>query len=221
VIAPERLAALHALQDDALSAVGALGTGFYLTGGAAAARGYLRHRLADALELAVSDDSRFGLWCVQIVTALTGASSWKVEVLRRQPRFVRLTLARGEWKLPVELSNQAFPHLGELTVHPVLGRLSSVENLVADLVTALADRVEPEDLADLWGFCCRERFPPRRALELAREKAAAVFPIDLARVVSAATRADWELVRWTDPPPAEGFLEDLRHLAEELLLLKV
>jgi hypothetical protein len=221
MIAPDRLAALHALQDDALAAAAAVGTGFYLTGGAAAARGYLHHRLADALELEASDDPRFGLWCVQVVNALAGSSSWKAEVLRRQPRFVRLTLARGEWKLPVELSNHAFPHVGELTVHPVLGRLSSVENLVADLVTALADRVEPEDLADLWGFCCRERFSPRRALELAREKAAAVFPIDLARVVSAATRADWELVRWTDPPPAEGYLGDLRHLAEQLLLLKV
>jgi hypothetical protein len=48
-----------------------------------------------------------------------------------------------------------------------------------------------------------------------------VFPIDLARVVSAATRADWELVHWTDPPSAEGYLGDLRRLAEELLLLKV
>ncbi len=221
MIAPDRLAALHALQDDALAAAAAAGTGFYLTGGAAAARGYLRHRLVDALDLAVSDDPRFGLWCEQVVAALEASPAWTTEVTLREPRYVRLTLVRGEWRLPVELANDAFPHVGELTVHPVVGRLSSVENLLADLVTALADRVEPEDLADLWGFCCRERFPPRRALELAREKAAAVFPIDLARVVSAATRADWELVRWTDPPPAEGYLGDLRHLAEELLLLKV
>jgi len=212
--------ALHGLQDAVLGAVSRLETGFYLTGGAAAARGYLGHRLAETLELAIGDDARFGRWAEQVASSLTTSTEWTGEVTSREARFVRLALARGDCRVPVELSNDAFAHVGTVSVHPVLGRLSSADNLLADLVTALADRAEPEDLADLWGFCCRERRPVAPSLEAARSKAASVFPIDLARVVSAATRADWELVRWLAAPPVESYLDDLRRLGEELLLLK-
>ena len=37
-------------------------TGFYLTGGTAASRGYLNHRFSDDLDLFVNDDDRFSLW---------------------------------------------------------------------------------------------------------------------------------------------------------------
>ncbi len=53
---------LYPLQDAVLDAFGKVETGFYLTGGTAASRGYLNHRFSDDLDLFVNDDSRFGLW---------------------------------------------------------------------------------------------------------------------------------------------------------------
>jgi hypothetical protein len=44
---------------------------------------------------------------------------------------------------------------GQVLVHPVLGRLDTAENILANKLTALADREEPKDLADVWGFCTR------------------------------------------------------------------
>jgi hypothetical protein len=217
---PARLTAAYAFQDEVLRLVSSLGTGFYLTGGAAAARGYLGHRAADALDLVVDDDPRFGAWSEQVVTALTASPEWTIELLEREPRLVRFGLARGGQLLPVGLSSDAFAHVGEITVHQALGRLSSAENLLADLVTALADDMEPDDLADLWAFCCRDHWPVVGALEAARRKGAEFFPIDLARVVAAASRADWEVVRWIAPPPAERYLGDLHRLSEDLLLFK-
>jgi len=41
--------------------------------------------------------------------------------------------------------------------HPVLGRLDSAENILANKISALIDRDEPKDLADIWGFCCVRR----------------------------------------------------------------
>ena len=39
--------------------------------------------------------------------------------------------------------------------HPVLGRLDTPENILANKLSALVDRQEPKDLADIWGFCSR------------------------------------------------------------------
>lgn len=212
------LPTLYAFQDEVLHATSALGTGFYLTGGTAASRGYLGHRVGEGLELVVNDDPRFGLWAGQIADALLHDENWTGELVVREPRFVRLGLARGDCRLNVELSSDAFAHVGEVTVHPSLGRLDSAENILADVITALTDRVEPEELADLWGFCCAKRLPVARVLEATQ--AAGIFPVDLARIVSGATRADWALVRWIAAPPADVFVEDLRRLAEAMLLIK-
>ena len=66
----------------------------------------------------------------------------------------------------------------------------------------------------------RMGLPLGDALEGAHGKAAGLFPVDLARPLLRATSSDWELVRWIDAPPADQFLEDLRRLGEELLLLQ-
>ena len=107
----------------------------------------------------------------------------------------------------------------EVSVHPVLGRLDSAENILANKLTALVDRQEPKDLADVWGFCARMGLSLAGALEGAQGKAAGLFPADLARALLSATSSDWRLVRWIEAPPVEQFLDDLRRLGEELLLL--
>ena len=107
----------------------------------------------------------------------------------------------------------------EITLHPQLGRLDSPENILANKLTALADRDEPKDLADIWGFCCRLGLPLSRALDDASSKAAGLFPPALARGLLSASRADWELIRWIEAPDPDAFLADLRRLGEELALL--
>ena len=52
---------LYPFQDRVLQMLSGLETGFYLSGGTAASRGYLDHRFSDDLDLFVDDDDRFGL----------------------------------------------------------------------------------------------------------------------------------------------------------------
>jgi len=101
----------------------------------------------------------------------------------------------------------------------VLGRLDTAENILANKLTALADREEPKDLADVWGFCTRLKLSLPAALQGAHGKAVGLFPLDLARPLLTATRSDWELVRWIEAPTLEEYLDDLRRLGEELLQL--
>lgn len=202
-----------------LEAFSKVETEFYLTGRTAASRGYLNHRFSDDLDLFVNDDSRFGLWADRLVNSVTEHPEWDVAVSLRDSRFVRFSVIAPDVTLKIELVDDVPSRVGSVSVHPVLGRLDIPENILANKLTALADRQEPKDLADVWGFCVRLALPIADALEGAHGKAAGLFPVDLARPLLSATPSDWKLVRWIEAPPAEEFLADLRRLGEELLLL--
>jgi hypothetical protein len=78
---------LYPFQDEALSVLGGLDTGFYLSGGTAASRGYLHHRFSDDLDLFVNDDASFGLWADRVIQALAARPGWSVSVSLRETRF--------------------------------------------------------------------------------------------------------------------------------------
>ncbi len=213
------LTQLYPVQDRVLAQLAPVETGFYLTGGTAASRAYLHHRFSDDLDLFVNDDARFGLWAQRVVQALGRSGDWHVTVVQQDARFVRLTVAEGDLVLKIEMVNDVPAHIGELKRDPVLGLLDSPENILANKLTAVVDRSEPKDLADIWGFCCRMALSCEAALEGAQSKAAGLFPADVARVLLSVTKDDWQLVRWSDPPECTRFIDDLRALGERLLLL--
>ncbi len=210
---------LYPLQNKVLRVLNGIETGFYLSGGTAASRGYLNHRFSDDLDFFVDDDERFGLWAARIIQELVRQSQWRSDVLLQEERFVRLTLIEGKTLLKIELINDVPARVGQVQQHPILGRLDSAENILANKITALVDREEPKDLADIWGFCCRMNLPLVDAIVGAQGKAAGLFPVDLARILLSATGADWEQIRWVDAPPAEQFVADLRALGESLVLV--
>jgi len=209
---------LYPFQDRVLAVFRDIETGFYLTGGTAASRGYLDHRFSEDLDFFVNDDERFGLWAERVTQTLAASSEWQTEVLLKEPRFVRLNLEQEPGSLKLEFVNDVPAHVGAIHEHPILGRLDSPENILANKLTALLDREEPKDLADVWGFCCRLGLSVVRALEDAHSKAAGLFPADLARVLLGANRSDWELVQWIEAPEPERYLAELRRVGEELLL---
>jgi hypothetical protein len=209
---------LYPLQDRVLKVINDVETWFYLSGGTASSRGYLHHRFSDDLELFVNDDQRFGLWTDRIVHTLADSPGWRIDVIQKDDQFARLSLLNADVALKIELVNDVPSHLGEIRTHPVLGRMDSPENILANKVTAVIDRREPKDLADIWGFCRLMGLSLDRALTDAHSKAAGLFPADLARVLCSATRTDWEAIRWIDPPKPEDFLRDLQEFGEHLIV---
>ena len=93
---------LYPLQDRVLGLFRQIDTGFYLTGGTAASRGYLNHRFSDDLDLFVNDNSRFGLWAERLIQALLQESTGKVTVGLREERFARLTFTQQDVALKVQ-----------------------------------------------------------------------------------------------------------------------
>lgn len=187
---------LYPLQDAVLQSLRGVETGFYLTRGTAASRGYLQHRFSDDLDFFVNDDARFGLWSTRVVAMLSSLSARQVQLSQRDERFVRVELVAAGVPLKIEMVNDVPAHVGEVREHAVLGRLDAPENILANKVSAVVDRREAKDLADIWGFCCRLGLSLNEAIGNARSKAAGIFPADLARILSSADAYDW--------PPYDG-----------------
>ncbi len=119
--------------------------------------------------------------------------SFAVNVLAREERFVRFEASEADIRLKIELVNELRcasaggpprrvrpAHVGEVRLDPVLGRLDSAENILANELTAVLDREEPKDLADVWGFGCKLGLSIDTAITAAQSKAAGAFPADIA-----------------------------------------
>ena len=218
MISPADFESLYALQDQALGLIREVETDFYLTGGTASSRGYLHHRFSEDLDLFVNDDARFSLWADRIGVRLAACKEWRTETSLREDRFVRFFLHRPEIALKIELVNDVPSRIGEVAQHPVLGRLDTAENILANKISALIDRDEPKDLADIWGFCTKLGLSIESAIEGAQGKAAGLFQPDVARRLLSAVTSDWELIRWIEIPSVEAYLREIHRLGERLLL---
>lgn len=210
---------LYPLQDQALAIITDLETGFYLTGGTAVSRVYLHHRFSDDLDLFVNYDKRFGAWANLVIRTLSAQARWQVTVTKNEEFFARLLLQQNDVTLKIEMINDVPSHIGEIHQHPVLGRIDSPENILANKLTALVNREEPRDLADIWGLCTKLGLSLVDALTGAHSKVAGFYPPDLARRLCTATVKDWELVRWIEPPVLETYLAELMALGDGLILV--
>jgi len=209
---------LYPFQNEVLQLINKEDTPFYLTGGTAVSRGFLNHRFSDDLDLFVNDDDLFPVWAERVIFALSGQDCWKLSLIQKEKRFLRALLNCEGLDMKIELVNDVRARTGHISNHPLLGRLDSPENILANKITALLDREEPKDLADIWGLCCNRKLSLAAAIQGAQGKAAGVFPADLARILCSVTCADWEAIRWIEAPPIDGYLRDLRFLGEELIL---
>ncbi len=209
---------LYPFQDRVLSVVAGVETEFHLTGGTALSRGYLDHRFSDDLDLFVNDDSRFGLWADRVIHALQLTRDWSFQVVQRDDRYVRLNLELDQLSLKIELANDVPSRVGQPWIHPQLGMVDTAENILANKITVVLDRTAPKDLAGIWALCCPLDLSLEKAITGAQGKAAAVFPVDPARVLCSATQADWDLVRWNRAPDALEYVADLHRLGQELIL---
>jgi hypothetical protein len=210
---------LYPLQDSVLSLIDGLDTGFYLTGGTAISRVYLRHRVSDDLDLFVNYDPQFANWSGLIADVLLRQPLWQTAVVMRQQYFVRLLITAGDVTLKVEMVNDVPSHVGEVQRHPLLGRIDSPENILANKLTALINREEPRDLADVWGLCTKMGLSIQQAVEGAASKATGIYPPELARRLCTVAVRDWEQVIWLDPPDVDTYLADLVRLGDALLLV--
>jgi hypothetical protein len=211
--------ALYALQDAVLRCLSGVEQAFHLTGGTALGRGYCQHRYSEDLDFFVNDATDFELWrdrSIEAIRHMTDASGARFDVLLRETRFGRVVV-HGAEPLKVEFVNDVPCRIGEPWIHPVLGRLDTRENILANKVSALVDREAPKDLADVFWLCCRDGLDLLAAIEGAGGKAAGIFPPVVARALERGMGRGVPPVFWIKAPSHHEFRRGIEELIRRII----
>lgn len=185
---------LYPLQDQVLSLFG--NSPFYLTGGTALSRGYYQHRYSDDLDFFVNAHNDFERLLLRHISLLRKQFT-PFEVAIRDDSFCRLFVGRDQLK--IEFINDVPSHIGTIIEHPVLGRLDSRENILANKLTALADRAHPKDVADIY-YLLNDGLSIKQALTDADSKAAGITPLLIAKMLGEYNYNRLSSVKWINPP---------------------
>jgi hypothetical protein len=211
--------ALYSVQDWVLARLRAVSHEFYLSGGTALSRGYYEHRYSEDLDFFVNDAPDFELWrdrCLDALEHGSAAEGMRMEILLRETRLGRAIL-HGAAPLKLEFINDVPFRVGQPWEHPRLGRLDTKENILANKVSALVDRQEPKDLADIYWLCCRDHLDLLTALDHASGKAAGLFPPLVAKAFREGLGYGVPSVFWQQKPEADAFKKGIEGLIERLL----
>ncbi len=205
---------LYQLQDWALAKLTAVPHGFYLGGGTALSRGYYAHRYSEDLDFFVNDAAEFPLWrdrCLEALQRSGTNEGLRVEIVLREERFGRAFL-HGPIPLKLEFINDVPFRVGQPWKHPSLGSLDTKENILANKISALVDRQEPKDLADIFWLCCRDSLDLRTTLDNAGGKAAGIFPPLVARALAEGLRVGLPNVAWAKQPAEAEYRKGIEAL---------
>lgn len=183
---------------------------FYLTGGTALSRGYYNHRYSDDLDYFVNDHPDFRRIAQRQIEIL-GDIFNEVKVSVSELNFCRVFVAKE--RLKIEMINDVPSHIGETVAHPTLGIIDSKENILANKITAAADRALPKDIVDIY-FLLKDGSNIKKALTDAESKAAGISPLLIAKIFA---EFDYQLleseIKWVEPVPIETIKHYLNALS--------
>jgi hypothetical protein len=205
---------LYPFMDRVLALIRQTDTGFYLTGGTALGRHYLRHRYSDDLDLFVNavDDFR-----EQVKKAL--------EVLRRggvtfdvgtaADTFVRILAREEEMSLKIDFVNDVAFHYGDFQEAPFYPRIDHWRNILSNKLCALSRR-EPKDMADILVISRRFAFSWPDVFSEARRKDLWVEPIEISKIIQEFSLELLETVKWEQPFDPGLFAADLKVIHRDI-----
>ena len=184
-------------------------TPFYLTGGTTLSRGYFNHRYSDDLVYFVNDYHEFLRISERQIEKLE-AEFKEVKVALKDNNFCRVFI--GEEKLKIEMINDVPAHAGQKVNHPLLGLIDSKENILANKITAVVDRILPKDIVDIY-FLLKDGLSLKKSLIDAESKAAGISPLLVSKVFA---EFPYDIIdseiKWIKPVPGETikhFMNDI------------
>ncbi len=189
---------LYPLQDRVLEKISSTDNNFYLTAGTALSRCYLNHRYSEDLDFFVNDDNRYSAYIKNIQQVLS--KFFNLEVIRKEERFTRFLIDNSEVQLKLEFINDVPFYLGEKNTFTLFKRVDNLSNILSNKITAIADRDEPKDFADI--LCIYEKNPINWELifTASQSKAAGIFPPLIAKRIQEFDLEKMTILNWVNTP---------------------
>ena len=157
---------LYALQDEVLDAIFSAESEFYLTGGTCLSRFYQAKRYSDDLDFFANDSPRFAFALRNIRSALRNTHTISIEVETKN--FLRLT---ADSTLQIDFVNDGPFRYKEPIVTGKNYLIDTIENILANKLTAVIGRDNPKDIFDIVLIYTYYRFSWSKILNAAHQKA--------------------------------------------------
>jgi len=185
---------LYPLQDKVLKKIQDAESDFYLTGGTALSRCYLKHRYSDDLDLFVNDQSNFKEQC-ELTISILKKSYCELTITTASPSFVRLMLEDKKITLKVDFVNDIPFHYGNITKHNIYHRVDNWRNILSNKICALS-RHDPKDLIDIIFIAEKYEFDWVEIIRDAKNKDLWVEPLEVSKLISNFPRKLIESIKW-------------------------
>lgn len=204
---------LYPLQDKVLRIVDADPKDFYLTGGTALARGYLGHRYSEDLDFFLHTKTAFSSMTEEILGRLQG---FEIATKVSSDNFVSILI---EKILKVDFVCDSGKRLGEPISSQLFSRIDTVENILANKLTAVIGRDEPRDVVDIWAIATTRVIDWETIFQAVNSKASGIFPPTVTERLESFPIDLLSEIRWIEGkrPSDEKFSQDIQEIIQEIL----
>ena len=211
---------LYPLQDGILRIVSELNLPFYLTGGTALSRYYFQHRYSDDLDLFVNSDPNYKNYIRQFISALEAVhKSGKIVInydkLMTSDEYSQVIVEKNEAILKIDLVNDTYIHFGEIESDIKLGRVDSWRNILSNKISAIF-RFEIKDYVDIWIIARNKKFNWRELLSEAKQKEAAVDPVEIFELFKSFPFENLDLIKWKSGFNIDSLKKDFSIIANDI-----
>lgn len=202
---------LYPLQDKILEKINFPGNNLYLTGGTALSRFYLNHRYSEDLDFFVNDDPSFLNQIESVQKELS--KFFELSVVRKEEKFARFFIDENDIKLKLEFINDVPFYLGKTKRFRLFGRVDNKLNILSNKITAVSDREEPKDFADILYIYKSMKVDWEVIFAASQSKAAGIFPPLIAKKIEEFEIEKLNILNWIITPD----YNELKSLKEKLL----
>ena len=207
---------LYPLQDKVLASIREIDVDFYLSGGTALSRAFLRHRHSDDLDFFLNSDPDFKPKCEMVLNHLR-KKSFEISVATAADSFLRVFLTGDQARLKIDFINDVSFHFGGFEKCDFFERVDNWRNILSNKICALS-RMEPKDYADVLFIAKKYVFFWEDIIEEAKKKDLWVEPIEVSRMINAFPAKMMSRIKWIHEPDIKDARESLASISEDILM---
>jgi len=206
---------LYPFQDLVLKLIMKVDDAFYLTGGTALGRHYLKHRYSDDLDFFVNRENNFKQLSNKIILLLQNHFS-KIEIALLSEDFARIFIHNEEYPLKIEFVNDVLFHTGVIQSADFFHRIDSWENILSNKICALS-RDEAKDIADLIFLSMKYDFTWETMINYARQKDTWVNEIEVSQSVYQFDARRLNKINWIKESDYENMQDVCKIIAKDII----
>lgn len=159
----------------------------------------------------------FEMDTTEIINILTREKDIEINVLLKSERFFRCQLKSNGLNLKLEFINDVQYHFGDFNGFELFSKVDNVFNILSNKVTAIIDRDEPKDFADIL-FIWKKYSPDwKQIFQSAMSKAAGVFPPLFAEKIANFDLDSLSNIKWIENQDIEKIKMDREKLIINIL----